>query len=334
MTQFSTLVGCHLVMSTFYLGADTPRSCRCAGAEKTDTVSMTACERTPLAIRRRRSATVHSEVEDAELSVVDGFLVMDRADDDLMAQCTKNARSPMSRSSRIRQPNMADFSPPPTAAPRRTERFFPADDDRETLTDGFLGLPANYVLLNIYNVSGLDSVRRMNALSTLRNHVFFGGVFHVGVQIYDYEWSYGATKNDCSGVTRCIPRSDKFHTYRATVCMGESRLDVDEVASLLLDMIDRWRGKDYSFVEHNCLDFANELCVKLGVGKIPRWADRFFPARTCVGSISRKLSRRSRCPADRANVSERSLEDEEEPLRTCRPRLPRWKSSPSVLCLR
>ncbi|CAE8734347.1 unnamed protein product, partial [Polarella glacialis] len=120
-----------------------------------------------------------------------------------------------------------------------------------------------------------DEFVRHNVVAQKYSAVLVGGVYHAGVEIYGYEWSYGFTDQPNSGVFPSPPRCVGQHTYRATVVLGQSMLSAREVNDALAYLKQRWQGMDYHLLHKNCLDFANALCIELGVGRMPGWIDRY-----------------------------------------------------------
>merc|ERR1712046_74265 len=50
--------------------------------------------------------------------------------------------------------------------------------------------------------------------------------------------------------------------------MGLSQADVN---ALIEELMDTWLGTSYHLLQRNCCDFSNELCKRLGVGRVPGW---------------------------------------------------------------
>lgn len=149
---------------------------------------------------------------------------------------------------------------------------------------------SNLVFINVYDLGGVDFLQKVNKFSTLNNKLFIGGIFHVGVQVYGEEWGFGATDEDESGVYPCAPRGHPDHAFRACVWMGPTPFSQSEVRELLADMMQSWRGHEYDFIHHNCLDFADVCCSRLGVGRIPGWIDRFRRLASSVGWATAQLN--------------------------------------------
>jgi len=67
------------------------------------------------------------------------------------------------------------------------------------------------VYLNVYDVSRAASIRRLNSvLANRRSPMKFGGIFHAGVEVAGYEYSFGRVSQAygpaATGLTCNIPR--------------------------------------------------------------------------------------------------------------------------------
>lgn len=133
--------------------------------------------------------------------------------------------------------------------------------------------PAEMVFVNVYNLGSDDLGQMINSFSTINDSVMVGGVFHAGIEIYGFEWSFGRTLEG-TGVWRTLPRMENGHRYRGTMPLGATKLSIDQVLELMQRLGDEWPGSDYDLLRRNCLSFCNALCTELGVRHIPRWIDR------------------------------------------------------------
>lgn len=105
------------------------------------------------------------------------------------------------------------------------------------------------------------------------------------------EWSYGATVCDTScGIACNEPRDHPQHRYRQTIFMGYTFLSPEEVAALLGDFIEEYPGDDYDLLRRNCCHFADEMCIKLGVGHIPSWIYRFARIASTLDTVYTGIS--------------------------------------------
>ncbi|CDJ63111.1 hypothetical protein, conserved [Eimeria necatrix] len=140
------------------------------------------------------------------------------------------------------------------------------------------------------------------------------GAFHAGVEVYGQEYSFGQTAatagslrhygseraslepwtlwtaaatlrgaaavlvilhtDETTGVSVCQPMQHPAHVYRETVPMGPADLDMEEFLSLVEVLKVEWPGNSYDVLSRNCVNFADHLCVLLGVGHVPPWLFR------------------------------------------------------------
>lgn len=129
------------------------------------------------------------------------------------------------------------------------------------------------VFLNIYDlVAPLNDVIK----------VFGTGAFHGGVDVYGDEWSYGFSYNG-TGIFRSDPQKCLGPKFREALDMGETPLTQEAVHDLIEGLKGEWLGKDYDLLRHNCVLFANTLCEKLGVGRVPMWVTNLAAAGAKIG---------------------------------------------------
>jgi len=84
--------------------------------------------------------------------------------------------------------------------------------------------PDTQIILNVYDVSNSEVVQWINAFFAYEHAPFkLAGVFHVGVQVGDEEWAFGATRRG-TGVWRQKPRSTEQHHFRQSIVMGSATL--------------------------------------------------------------------------------------------------------------
>eukprot|EP00930_Biecheleria_cincta_P089019 TRINITY_DN78276_c0_g1_i1.p1 TRINITY_DN78276_c0_g1~~TRINITY_DN78276_c0_g1_i1.p1 ORF type:complete len:197 (+),score=22.04 TRINITY_DN78276_c0_g1_i1:98-688(+) len=135
------------------------------------------------------------------------------------------------------------------------------------------------VVVRIYDVSGSTTVKYFNKVfRTLGT-----GAFHAGVEVYGSEWSFGHTENG-TGVFSCQPRTAQSHHYREAIQMGVTQFSSWEVQSILEDMMEDWKGREYDILRKNCCHFAEQFCLKLGVGTLPTWVMNMSGAGSSIGS--------------------------------------------------
>merc|ERR1712187_497941 len=100
------------------------------------------------------------------------------------------------------------------------------------------------------------------------------GLFHCGVEVYDWEWSYSITNNDMSygtGVFCCRPQKCESFNHTESVPLGETHATEREVLKTVSMLEKKWLAADYDILRHNCSHFCNEFCRILGASSLPSW---------------------------------------------------------------
>lgn len=135
------------------------------------------------------------------------------------------------------------------------------------------GLPVH---VNIYDVTHTTAVKWMNAVfANWMAPVKLGGAFHAAVEVQGLEWSFGRTfRETLPGISCGLPRSDPQHNFRQTICLGRTKLSMEDVAALIRDLVEDYPGQEYDLLRRNCCHFADDFCQRLGVGPIPGWVHR------------------------------------------------------------
>ncbi|KAL8435480.1 hypothetical protein ACSSS7_002487 [Eimeria intestinalis] len=122
------------------------------------------------------------------------------------------------------------------------------------------------VLLHVYDLTPAISAYVNRVMRPLG-----AGAFHAGVEVYGQEYCFGQTPGlgfRVRVLCECRPTD----------------LGLDEFASLIEAIKFEWPGNSYDVLSRNCVDFADHLCVLLGVGHIPAWLFRLQnQARTIKG---------------------------------------------------
>merc|ERR1719253_260497 len=120
------------------------------------------------------------------------------------------------------------------------------------------------VYLNVYDVSQANAIHHINNVFALtESPLKFGGIFHVGVEIFNAEWKYGFHGTG-SGVHRGLPRVDCQHRFKQQIRLPKTLLKPDKIAKVIQELQAEFWGDDYDLIEKNCCHFANELCQRLG----------------------------------------------------------------------
>lgn len=126
------------------------------------------------------------------------------------------------------------------------------------------------VNLHIYDVRGNVAVEYMNTMFRMLGT----GAFHVAVEVYGDEWSYGFLDESpgCTGVFNCEPGQNKeYGHHREMIAMGKTQKTWIEVDNILETLCAEWHGEDYDLLRHNCCHFSDAFCRRLDVGGIPAW---------------------------------------------------------------
>ncbi|CAE7297341.1 unnamed protein product [Symbiodinium sp. CCMP2456] len=130
------------------------------------------------------------------------------------------------------------------------------------------------VVLNIYDVTQSTGVQWINTLFAHRHGLIqLFGLFHVGVQLGDEEWAFGAAPAG-SGVCRHQPRGAEQHHFNRSLVVGSTMLSKHELDVLYRRLERQWRGPDYHPLHNNCIDFAQQVCGLLKVADVPAWLNR------------------------------------------------------------
>lgn len=124
------------------------------------------------------------------------------------------------------------------------------------------------VFLHVYDLN--EGFQKANELLSFSwESLAVGGAFHVGVEVFGSEWSFGS-----SGVRSALPRAAEGHVYNSSVCLGATKLDQIGFAAMLGQLCRQWRGAQYHLLARNCCSFAMELCLRLGTEPVPAWITR------------------------------------------------------------
>lgn len=120
------------------------------------------------------------------------------------------------------------------------------------------------VALSIYELHGTAAVTALTELAGL------GGAFHVGVQVYWLEWSFGWCE-DGSGIQAMHFGTSSLGRFRQRLPLGQTPLAPEEVLTILRDMRKSWDGQSYDLLRRNCAHFSIEFVRRLRVEEAPEW---------------------------------------------------------------
>lgn len=133
------------------------------------------------------------------------------------------------------------------------------------------------VLLHIYEVGELSP-----GIQKMLTTVLGRSALHVGVEIFGEEWSFGSTSapNSKSGIQSSrFPKMHLCHRYKETLSLGSTQMSFHQVRTLLNELDSDWLANEYHPLRRNCVNFAEELCQRLGVEQPPSY----------IGALSRGL---------------------------------------------
>jgi len=132
------------------------------------------------------------------------------------------------------------------------------------------------VSVHIYDVSQEEGIQKLNRILAHKSSPLkFGGVFHAGVEVNGLEWSYGFSPCESRPGVCCVePKTHPQHHFRQTVHLRNTKLPPEAIAEILSELVEDYPGHDYNLLRRNCCHFADEFCIRLGVGSIPGWVIR------------------------------------------------------------
>merc|ERR550532_2045076 len=92
-------------------------------------------------------------------------------------------------------------------------------------------------------------------------------IVHLGVEVYGWEFFFGAEK----GIMACEPGTFDSHRHMDTLEVGHTTRPSEDVRRHLVKLKERYPMEAYRVPGCNCQTFAAELCGYLGVeeGAIP-----------------------------------------------------------------
>lgn len=131
---------------------------------------------------------------------------------------------------------------------------------------GSIPPPWAEVALSIYELHGTS------ALNLLTRAADMGGAYHVGVEVYFLEWSFGWCEEG-SGVYMVFPGQSTLGTFRERVPLGRTPLTPQEVFRILDMMRQELLGSKYDLLRCNCAHFSVSFVKRLRVSEAPAWVN-------------------------------------------------------------
>eukprot|EP00930_Biecheleria_cincta_P010830 TRINITY_DN11317_c0_g1_i1.p1 TRINITY_DN11317_c0_g1~~TRINITY_DN11317_c0_g1_i1.p1 ORF type:complete len:543 (+),score=123.33 TRINITY_DN11317_c0_g1_i1:59-1630(+) len=129
-------------------------------------------------------------------------------------------------------------------------------------------VPAEWaeVALSIYELPG------SSALNSLTRAANLGGAYHVGVEAYWLEWSFGWCEEG-SGVYMVHPGQSSLGTFCERVPLGRTALSPKEMFVVLTRLRAEFQGSDYDLLRKNCAHFSVAFVKQLCVSDAPLWVN-------------------------------------------------------------
>eukprot|EP00397_Hematodinium_sp_SG-2012_P034470 GEMP01036977.1.p1 GENE.GEMP01036977.1~~GEMP01036977.1.p1 ORF type:complete len:263 (+),score=44.67 GEMP01036977.1:120-908(+) len=131
------------------------------------------------------------------------------------------------------------------------------------------------VRLHVYDID-IPFVPTMNWFTKWAGVLPLGGIFHVGIEVYDLEFTFGSGDFD-TGIFWGCPGFVETSGRHTVVDLGETLMSHSEVGSLVQKMCREWPATSYDVLNNNCCTFCRSFAEKLGCEEkvFPAWADRF-----------------------------------------------------------
>ena len=181
-----------------------------------------------------------------------------------------------------------------------------AKDGGGALTQAEANAPVRVdVYMHVYDLGRAEESKAFKALKAINTQAL--GAFHVAVEIFGWEWSFGWNDDGTTGVFSGLPAKCDMHTYREKVALGFTTLSRVQVDKKLARLEDEWMGDRYDMLDRNCCEttgrstpscararapdlsrpacaghFCNVLCHELGVGELPKWVNRAAGAGSAI----------------------------------------------------
>lgn len=121
------------------------------------------------------------------------------------------------------------------------------------------------VFMHIYEIGQLPS-----GVNRWLESMGLAGAWHVGIEVFGREYSYGVEEDLETGISIQIrPKGHPIHRYRRSMSLGFTPLAQYSVKKLMKELDREWLSSEYHPLRRNCISFAEELCKRLGVRKVP-----------------------------------------------------------------
>jgi len=125
------------------------------------------------------------------------------------------------------------------------------------------------VALSVYELHGTA------AINVLTSAAGVGGAYHVAVEVYGLEWSFGGADLG-TGVYMVHVGQSTLGNFLERVPLGRTSKTPEQVFAILDEFRRTWRGSQYHLLARNCANFSVEFSKRLGVSIPPdaQWVNK------------------------------------------------------------
>lgn len=120
------------------------------------------------------------------------------------------------------------------------------------------------VALTVYELPGFHGFM-VNALAKAAGMV---GAYHVGIEVYWLEWSFGACDQG-TGVFPDFVGESHIGNFQQRISLGQTPCSPPEVIEILEELRNTWHGNSYDWLLRNCGHFSAEFAKRLRVQHVP-----------------------------------------------------------------
>lgn len=119
------------------------------------------------------------------------------------------------------------------------------------------------VALSVYALKGAAAVNKIVEMAGL------SGAYHVGVEIFSLEWSFGCCHFG-TGVHNVYSGCSPEGTFKERIVLGQTPCTPQEVIAIIGALREAWTGSSYHVLRRNCVHFCMELVRRLQVHEFPQ----------------------------------------------------------------
>eukprot|EP00929_Paragymnodinium_shiwhaense_P080095 TRINITY_DN41751_c1_g2_i1.p1 TRINITY_DN41751_c1_g2~~TRINITY_DN41751_c1_g2_i1.p1 ORF type:complete len:408 (-),score=97.91 TRINITY_DN41751_c1_g2_i1:124-1347(-) len=100
--------------------------------------------------------------------------------------------------------------------------------------------------------------------------LFVGKLYHLAIQVYHLEWSYGGGDYG-SGVFPCHPGQCSLGTLQHEIPLGSTPFTPQGALQIIGELRPYWPSNGYDVLHRNCQHFSVKLAQRLEVATVPEW---------------------------------------------------------------